>query len=53
VAKAYFPVRAEVPEVGQERFDHWYATGHLPWAKRAFGALRPRRCRSHNETVRR
>jgi hypothetical protein len=38
--KAYFAVRAEVPEADRERFDQWYATDHLPWAKRAFGALR-------------
>jgi hypothetical protein len=42
--KAYFAVRAEVPETDRERFDHWYETDHLPWALRAFGALRAWRC---------
>ena len=38
--KAYLAVRAEVPEAERARFDHWYATDHLPWALRSFGARR-------------
>jgi hypothetical protein len=49
MAKAYFTVRAEVPEADRERFDHWYATDHLPWAKRDFGALRAWRCWSRTD----
>jgi len=49
MAKAYFAVRAEVPEEDRARFDHWYATDHLPWAKRAFGALRAWRCWSRSD----
>jgi len=41
---AYVAVRAEVPAGDRERFDHWYATDHLPWALRAFGARRAWRC---------
>ena len=38
-AKAYFVVRAVVAdEALRTPFDHWYATDHLPWAIRAFGA---------------
>lgn len=44
MAKAYLMVRAEVPEAERARFDHWYETDHLPWALRAFGALRAWRC---------
>jgi len=44
VAKAYVAVRAEVPEAEHGRFDHWYATDHLPWALRAFAARRAWRC---------
>ena len=40
MAKAYLAVRAEVPEAERDRFDHWYATDHLPWALREFGARR-------------
>ena len=42
--KAYLAVRAEVPEAERARFDHWYATDHLPWALRVFGARRAWRC---------
>jgi hypothetical protein len=49
MAKAYFTVRAEVPEADRERFDHWYATDHLLWAKRDFGALRAWRCWSRTD----
>ena len=38
--KAYLAVRAEVPEAERARFDHWYATDHLPWALRTFAARR-------------
>jgi hypothetical protein len=44
MAKAYFAVRAEVPDGDRARFDHWYETDHLPWALRAFGARRAWRC---------
>jgi len=40
MAKAYLAVRAEVPEAERDRFDDWYATDHLPWALREFGARR-------------
>jgi hypothetical protein len=30
-------------------FDHWYATDHLPWAIRVFGARRGWRCWSRTE----
>jgi hypothetical protein len=37
--KAIFVVRAVVADPSlRSRFDHWYATDHLPWAVRAFGA---------------
>jgi hypothetical protein len=38
--KAYLAVRAEVPEADRARFDHWYATDHLPWAVQVFEARR-------------
>jgi hypothetical protein len=45
MAKGYFVVRAQVPDAAdRERFDHWYATDHLPWAVRVFGAQRGWRC---------
>jgi len=47
--KAYLAVRAEVPEAERGRFDHWYATDHLPWALRAFGARRAWRCWSRSD----
>ena len=49
MAKAYFTVRAEVPEADRARFDRWYETDHLPWAKRVFGARRAMRCWSKSE----
>ena len=49
MAKAYLAVRAEVPETERDRFDHWYATDHLPWALREFGARRAWRCWSHSD----
>jgi len=36
--KAYFMVRAVVSAPLREKFDHWYATDHLPWALRDFKA---------------
>ena len=34
-------VRAEVPnEADRAKFDHWYATDHLPWAIKVFSAQR-------------
>ncbi len=47
--KAYLAVRAEVPEAERTRFDHWYATDHLPWALRTFAALRAWRCWSRTD----
>ena len=47
--KAYLAVRAEVPEADRERFDHWYATDHLPWALRVFQARRAWRCWSKSD----
>lgn len=32
----FFLVRAVVAPHLRERFDHWYATEHLPWAMRVF-----------------
>jgi hypothetical protein len=50
MAKGYLVVRAEVPEVADRtRFDHWYATDHLPWAIRTFGSQRGRRCWSRTD----
>jgi hypothetical protein len=49
MAKAYFAVRAEVPEADRARFDHWYETDHLPWALRVFGARRAWRCWSNTD----
>ncbi len=46
---AYLAVRAEVPEAERARFDQWYATDHLPWALRVFGARRAWRCWSRND----
>ena len=41
MGKAYLVVRAEVPDQADRApFDHWYATDHLPWAIRVFGARR-------------
>lgn len=50
MAKAYLVVRAEVPgEADRARFDQWYASDHLPWAIRAFGAGRGWRCWSRTD----
>jgi hypothetical protein len=50
MAKGYFVVRAQVPDAAdRERFDHWYATDHLPWAVRVFGAQRGWRCWSRSD----
>jgi hypothetical protein len=49
MAKAYLAVRAEVPKAERDRFDHWYATDHLPWALREFGAKRAWRCWSASD----
>jgi hypothetical protein len=32
----FFLVRAVVAPDLRDKFDHWYATDHLPWACRAF-----------------
>jgi hypothetical protein len=32
----FFLVRAVVAAPLREKFDHWYATDHLPWAVKAF-----------------
>jgi len=32
----HFIVRAVVAPELRDKFDHWYATDHLPWACRAF-----------------
>lgn len=47
--KAYLAVRAEVPEAERARFEHWYATDHLPWALRVFGARQAWRCWSRSD----
>lgn len=49
MSRAYVAVRAEVPEGDRARFDHWYETDHLPWAMRAFAALRAWRCWSRTD----
>lgn len=49
MAKAYLAVRAEVPEADRARFDHWYATDHLPWALSVFKARRAWRCWSRSD----
>jgi hypothetical protein len=41
--KAYFMVRAVVEEPLRKKFDHWYATDHLPWAFKDFKAERASR----------
>jgi hypothetical protein len=41
MAKGYFVVRAKVPdEADRAKFNDWYATDHLPWAIKIFGAQR-------------
>jgi hypothetical protein len=50
LAKGYFVVRAEVPDsADRPQFEHWYATDHLPWAIKAFGAQRGWRCWSRSD----
>ena len=50
MAKGCFVVRAEVPdEENRVRFEHWYATDHLPWAIEVFGAQRGWRCWSRSD----
>ena len=49
MVKAYLAVRAEVPQAERARFDQWYGTDHLPWAKEAFGARRAWRCWSRSD----
>jgi hypothetical protein len=50
MAKGCFVVRAEVPdEDDRKRFDDWYATDHLPWAIKVFGAQRGWRCWSRSD----
>ena len=50
MAKGCFVVRAEVPDkADRANFDDWYATDHLPWAIKAFGAQRGWRCWSHSD----
>jgi hypothetical protein len=51
MAKGYLVVRAEVPDAADRaRFDHWYATDHLPWAIKTFGARCGWRCWSRTDT---
>ena len=48
--KAYLVIRAEVRDVADRApFDHWYATDHLPWAMKVFGAARGWRCWSRTD----
>ena len=50
MTKSCLVVRAEVPnEADRAPFDHWYATDHLPWAIRVFGAQRGWRCWSRSD----
>jgi hypothetical protein len=50
MAKGCFVVRAEVPDIADRaQFEHWYATDHLPWAIKAFGAQRGWRCWSRSD----
>jgi hypothetical protein len=50
MAKSLFVVRAEVPDIADRGpFDHWYATDHLPWATKTFGAQRGWRCWSRTD----
>ena len=38
MSRAYFIVRAVVAAPLRERFDHWYATDHMPSAHAAFNS---------------
>src|SRR5215831_13281353 len=50
MGKAHLVVRAEVPDpADRAAFDHWYATDHLPWAMRVFGARSGWRCWSRTD----
>jgi len=50
MARGCFVVRAEVPNMADRAsFDHWYATDHLPWAIKTFGAERGWRCWSRSD----
>jgi hypothetical protein len=50
MAKSCLVVRAEVPDPADRApFDQWYATDHLPWAIRVFGARRGWRCWSRTD----
>ena len=50
MAKGYLVVRAEVLDAAdRQKFDQWYATDHLPWAIKAFAALRGWRSWSRTE----
>lgn len=40
----FFLVRAAVAPELRDKFEHWYATDHLPWALRVFEARRAWRC---------
>ena len=52
MSAALLVVRAEVPDpTDQAPFDHWYATDHLPWAIRVFGARRGWRCWSRTDSA--
>jgi hypothetical protein len=52
MAKGCLVVRAEVPDAADRAaFDHWYATDHLPWAIKAFAALRGWRCWSRADAA--
>ncbi len=48
--KSCLLVRAEMADnADRDRFDHWYATDHLPLAVKTFGARRAWRCWSHTD----
>ena len=50
MGKAHLVVRVEVPDpADRTAFDHWYATDHLPWAMRVFGARSGWRCWSRTD----
>ena len=50
MAKGCLVVRAEVPdEKNRTPFDDWYASDHLPWAIKVFGAQRGWRCWSRSD----
>lgn len=50
MGKSLFVVRAAVPDKGDRaKFDDWYATDHLPWAIKVFGAQRGWRCWSRTD----